>query len=160
MFCKRALASYLPALLIWLSGVGVTLGQEVSPETDPVLLRLDERIRQFMDTVAMGQVQSAYDELLTGSQLLKQERALKELVRKTDAMRTKYGRYGGAEQITAKPIGRDLMLLRYLYKCRDFPVVWYFAFYRSPADNEPLTAADHWRVVSVRFDTDLELLSF
>jgi hypothetical protein len=56
------------------------------------------------------------------------------------------------------PIGRDLVLLRYLYKGENFPVVWYFTFYRTTAAGE--TGPGTWRTIAVRFDTDLELLGF
>jgi hypothetical protein len=91
--------------------------------------------------------------------LAKQDKALKQLTDKTKQLQTEYGRYRGYEQIAAKRIGEDLVLLRYLYKCEHFPVVWYFTFYRTSTPGEPLRGSGDWRVITVRFDTKLELLA-
>ena len=136
------------------------LAQESPAESDPVLVALDARVSQFLEGVSMNQAQSAYQELLAGSQLLKQTEALKELVDKTGGLEKKYGKYRAFEQIAAKRIGSDLVLLKYLYKCENSPVVWYFTFYRTPAPGESSADSAAWRVITVRFDTELELLWF
>ncbi len=132
--------------------------QGASTEPDETIAALEARVADFLEGVSSGPPQSAYDELLAGSELLKQKEALAELVKQTAELDGKYGRYKGFERIAARRIGRDLVLMRYLYKCENFPVVWYFAFYRtvgeSPAEN------GDWRAVIVRFDTNLELLGF
>ncbi|OHB66091.1 MAG: hypothetical protein A2V70_06890 [Planctomycetes bacterium RBG_13_63_9] len=128
-------------------------------EADPVLTALGDKIRTFLEGVSLTEAQSAYQELLAGSQLLKQEKALKALVDKTKELQTKYGRYRGFEQIGARRVGKDLVLFRYLYKCENFPVVWYFTFYRTPGPAEAPAESSNWRVIAVRFDTDLERLA-
>ena len=84
------------------------------------------------------------------------------MVENTGRLEKHYGRYQGFEQIAAKRIGNDLVLLKYLYKCENLPVVWYFAFYRTPASATTTTTAaakdGTWRIVMVRFDTKLEAL--
>ena len=107
----------------------------------------------------MGQAQAAFTDLLSGSPLLKQESALAKLIDQTAKLTAseKYGAYRSHERIRLRTIGRDLVLLRYLYKCENYPIVWYFTFYRtSPA----AATAPSWRVISVRFDTDLDLLEY
>ena len=137
---------------------GRILGQETP---DPVIDALDARVAQFLEGVSLGQTPAAYHELLAGSQLLKQTEALAALVAKTDELKKKYGRYREFERIAAKRVGTNLVLSKYLYKCEDFPVVWYFAFYRTPAPGEPPPEAKStWRVISVRFDTQLEPLAW
>lgn len=156
MFRKHVVAMGLIVVLVSLPSVRTALGQA---EPDPVLAALDTKITNFLEGVSHGQAQSAYQELLVGSQLLKQKEAIVELVTKTNELETKYGKYRGFEQIAAKKIGSgDLVLMRYLYKCRDFPVVWYFTFYRAPGETPP--EENNWRVVAVRFDTELDLLAF
>lgn len=152
-------ATCVLVLLILFVGGGVSLGQTPPPEKDPVLLDLDDRIGQFFEGISMGETQNAYEDFLAGSRLIKQDKALKELTEKTQQLQTKYGRYCGFDQIAAKRIGKDLVLFRYLYKCKDFPVVWYFAFYRAAVPGETPAEKSPWRVVSVRFDTELELLA-
>ena len=126
------------------------------PGADPVVAKLDESLGRFFEGVAKGDVSKSYAELLKDSQLFRQGDALKALIDKTKELEKKYGKYRGYDRIDAKRIGKDLILVRCLYKCDEFPVVWYFSFYHdfkhSDADNSS------WIVVSVRFDTDLELL--
>lgn len=147
-------------MLLLLFAVGrVSAAQEPPAGPDTELGKLDARINLFLEGVSGDDVQTAYQELLTGSQLLKQK-ALKNLIDKTTELK-KYGKCHGFEQIAVKPVGEDLVLLKYLYKCEDFPVVWYFSFYRTPAAAPTLPSEKGpWRVVTVRFDTELELLWF
>ena len=159
MFTGYRIAVYAAALLSILPVTGRhALGQGAPAELDDTILALDARVADFLEGVSGGPAQNAYAELLAGSELLKQKEALDELVKKTAELEGKYGRYKGFERIAARRVGKDLVLMRYLYKCENFPVVWYFAFYR-PGSAGPAENAD-WRAVIVRFDTNLELLGF
>jgi hypothetical protein len=126
------------------------------PATDPVVAKLDDSIGRFFDGVAKGDVSKSYAELLKDSPLSRQSDAVKGLIDKTKEIEKKYGKYRGYDRLDAKRIGNDLILVRCLYKCDEFPVAWYLSFYRdfkhSDADNS------NWIVVSMRFDTDLEAL--
>ena len=159
MFCKRHVTNCMLTLLVLSGGVRVSPAQDLPAEPDKVLADLDVRISSFLEGVSLGQAQSAYEELLAGSLLLKQKEALKELTSKTDELK-KYGKYRAFERIAARRIGSDLVLMKYLYKCEDFPVVWYFSLYRVPDAGETTAEDGAWRVVTVRFDTELELLGF
>ncbi len=155
MLCRNHIVGFL-ALAVCLSGGSGLQGQETP---DPVTAALDTRVSQFLEGVSMGQTQTAYQELLAGSQLLKSSDALKTLTEKTAELETKYGRYRAFERVSAKRVGADLVLLRYLYKCENFPVVWYFTFYRTPQRGDPAPEDKNaWRIIIVRFDTQLELL--
>ena len=148
--------------MIWLAlAACLSTGRDLQAQEtpDPVIATLDTRVSQFLEGVSMGQTQTAYQELLTGSQLLKSTEGLKKLVEKTKELETKYGRYRAFERISAKRVGTDLVLLKYLYKCENFPVVWYFTFYRTPQRGDPPPEDKNgWRIIIVRFDTQLELL--
>jgi hypothetical protein len=154
----RAAACLLILILLHLSARAVP-GQPVPAETDPVLATLGDKIRTFLEGVSVAEAQNAYQELLVGSQLLKQEKALQKLIDKTKQLQTTYGRYCGFEQIAAARVGKDLVLFQYLYKCESYPVVWYFTFYRTRAPGEAAPESGDWRVIDVRFDTDLERLA-
>ncbi|HYW79015.1 MAG TPA: hypothetical protein VE890_05530 [Thermoguttaceae bacterium] len=130
--------------------------QEFATEPDRELVSLDDKISQFLTDVAMGETPAAFTALLEGSQLAEQENALAALVEKTKELETSYGKHVASEQIAAKRVGKDLVLLKYLYKCERFPVVWHFVYYRT--SNETVPDSSTWRVISVRFDTDLERL--
>jgi hypothetical protein len=146
----------LTAAALWLA-TGSLWADELK-EKDPLLSMLDGRVAQFLEGVSLGQSRSAFSDLLAGSQLLKQTDAVKDLVARTNELETQYGKYRGFERVLARRIGSDLVLMHYLYKCENFPVVWRFAFYRAPGSQEVSGKSGSWRVVAVRFDTDLDQL--
>jgi hypothetical protein len=127
-------------------------------EKDMIPGALDARVTQFFENVSLGQSQIAFADLLAGSQLLKQTDALKDLIARTNDLEAKYGAFRASEKISAKRVGNDLVLMQYLYKCEHFPVAWHFTFYRTPESVETRSKSGAWRVVAVRFDTDLEQL--
>jgi hypothetical protein len=157
MHAYRCIVVVLAAALPILIG-GALAGSDDSKEKDTVLNALDARATQFLEGVSLGQSQSAFKDLLSGSQLLKQADALRDLIARTNDLEAKYGAYRSFEKISAKRIGTDLVLMRYLYKCENFPVVWHFTFYRTPGAGDMRAKGGTWRVVAVRFDTELEQL--
>jgi hypothetical protein len=132
--------------------------QESALQNDPLATMLAGKASQFLEAVSEGKAPDAYRVLLDGSLLSKQTEALKALVSKTGELETKYGKYRAYERIGMRKVGSDLVLLKYLYKCEQFPVVWYFTFYRTPASSGLPPEDDTWRVIAVRFDTDLDAL--
>jgi len=106
-----------------------------------------------------GSIGAAYGDLLVGSPLSKETKAVDALVQQTARIKQLYGEYRAFERVSQKRVGTDLVLLKYLYKCENFPIVWHFAFYRTPSRADLKTeTGDGWRVIMVRFDTELELL--
>ncbi|MGD9723228.1 MAG: hypothetical protein AB7O59_17985 [Pirellulales bacterium] len=124
--------------------------------TDPIIGKLDNRVTQFLNSVAAGTPSAAFGELLAGSRLLEQEAAVKTLVDKAKEIPDRYGAYRESEQLSAKRLGKDLVLLKYLFKCERFPVIWYFAFYRETS--RATNGDDNWVVIAVRFDTQVDTL--
>ena len=155
MTCKSWTAIWTSAVLIGLSAAGSSPSQEPS---DPVITELAARVTQFLEGVSLGDTHAAYQELLRGSQLSTKTDAVESLVEKTNQLPERYGGYRAFEPISSKRVGADLVLLTYLYKCENFPVVWYFTFYRTPQSGIAAETANNWRVIIVRFDTELELL--
>jgi len=146
------------ALLATMLAAGLASAQEFAAEADRELVSLDDKISQFLTDVAMGKTPTAFTALLKGSLLAAQEKPLAALIEKTKELETKYGKHLASEQIAAKRVGKDLVLLKYLYKCERFPVVWHFVYYRTT--NETVPEIGTWRVITVRFDTELERLWF
>jgi hypothetical protein len=146
----------LPALIMCLSTGRAAVGQDAP---DPLIAGLDGRVSVFLEKVSLGDTQAAYQELLAGSPLVKQTEAIEALVKRTDELKERFGQYREFEQIAARRVGKDLVLMKYLYKCEDFPVVFYFTFYRTPGRGELPPERNDWRVIIVRFDTELELLA-
>jgi len=156
MMCTTRLLAWVLAGAVSLAGARMASGQETPGPGD----KLAARVSQFLEGVARGETQTAYEELLRGSQLITQTEAVEALVEKTGRISGQYGQYRAFEQVDVKQIGSDLVLMRYLYKCENFPVVWYFTFYRTPAPGELSAENDTWRVITVQFDTRLERLAF
>jgi hypothetical protein len=131
--------------------------QEEKPPSDPVVIKLDQRAMRFLDAVAAGDENDAFADLLVGSQLVQQDASVRALVERSKEITQRYGAHRESEQLAARRIGKDLVLLKYLFKCEKFPVIWYIAFYRDfsrQANNND----DPWVVISVRFDTQVERL--
>ena len=132
-------------------------------ESDPVLIKLDRRVTKFLDGVSGDDQQrtSAFDELLKDSQLPKTSDAFKTLLSQSKEIEKKYGKFRESERVSAKRIGsvgKDLVLLKYLFKCEAFPVVWYFTYYRDFSHARTAPEDENWVIIAVRFDTQLELL--
>ena len=131
-------------------------GQTPSADDDVVLSALDANVKRFLDAVASGDTDGALRDLLTDSNLKDQSDGVRALSTKAASLESKYGAFRGLERIDARRVATDLVVMKYLYKCERFPVVWYFTYYRTfsgPANN------DNWVIVTVRFDTELELLA-
>jgi hypothetical protein len=157
MIVKKWFALGLAAGLLCLSADRIAPAQEPA---DPDVDLVRARVENFLEGVSVGgRTQAAYQELLAGSWLLKQTKQLDALVTQTDQLAERYGPYRDFEPIAARRVGKDLILLRYLYKCEQFPVVFYFTFYRTPRSDTPGETSNSWRVIIVRFDTELELLA-
>ncbi len=152
-------------MVLWVMGVWLVCvnwsaySQEAPAPKDEVIELLDGRVRAFFESISQGGAQQAYENLLRGSPLLGQKPdALKTLVERTNQIPNRFGRFRGFERLDARRVGKDLVLFRYIYKCEDFPIAWSILFYRpvSRADSPPDEAA--WRVILLRFDTDMEQL--
>ncbi|MCS7306846.1 MAG: hypothetical protein NZ602_17275 [Thermoguttaceae bacterium] len=134
--------------------------QETPAAKDELIELLDGRVRSFFESISQGTTLQAYENLLRGSPLLGQKPdALKTLADRTAQIPNRFGKFRGFERLDARRVGKDLIFFRYIYKCEDFPVAWSIAFYRaiSRPDSPPDETA--WRVILVRFDTDLEQLA-
>ena len=158
MIFKNWLAAGFTAGLICL---GVDHFAPAQEPADPDVEMIEQRIDNFFEGISVGgRTQAAYQELLTGSALLKQTKQIEALIAKTDQLHERYGPYRGFEPIAARRVGKDLVLFRYLYKCEHFPVVFYLTFYRTPRGEPAAEPSNSWRVIIIRFDTELELLAF
>lgn len=148
----------LAALLVL---AGQARGQEAATTPEAAILdALDARASRLLEGVSLGQAEAAFGEFLAGSPLAQQTDAVKQLVASTQTIESRFGEFHDFERIDARQIGKDLVLMKFLYKCENYPVVWYFTFYRDFQRAETSPDNNHWRAIGVRFDTDLELLGF
>jgi hypothetical protein len=145
----------LLALLIFASRAA---GAEDTVSADPVVAKLHDRVVRFLESVST-ETNTAFNDLLLGSPLSEQKESVRSLVDKSKEIADRYGAFRESEQVSAKRIGKDVVLLKYLYKCEKFPVLWYFAFYRD-FTRSTVAGDDYWLVISVRFDTQIEALGY
>jgi hypothetical protein len=153
---KLLFASALIAILLAL-GVS-TRGQNAPRAADSELELLDQKVKDFLQSTIDDDIDTAFQDFLAGGPLARQTEALANLKLKTKELQMKYGPFRNVEQISAKRVGRDLVLMKYLYSCESFPVVWYASFYRNYKRGE-VPRENAWSVVTLRFDTDLDLLA-
>jgi hypothetical protein len=153
------------AILVWFAAVAARAQTPDKPDAE--VEKLGRSVETFLDTAGRStnasnstQLQSAFQQLLQSSPLAAQTASLSGLTEKTLDLKTKYGEFRTWERIAAKRVGNDVVVLRYLYKCASYPVVWHVTYYRPPpASGSTLTTDETWRVIAVRFDTDLEALA-
>jgi hypothetical protein len=127
-------------------------------EPDPVVKARQEDLAEFFENVKSDSIGTAYEKLLENTQLgTEEDRA--ELVKQTADIKTTYGAYRGFKPVYTKRVGDDLIFMKYLYKCERFPVLWHFTFYRASTNGDLGAGSQPWQVVSIRFDTDLEILT-
>ena len=146
-------------LAVFFSLASPTLGAEEATIVDPIVGKLHEKITRFFDRLANPEEGAAFNDLLLGSPLSERTAAVKELIERSKELPGRYGTRRDSEQISAKRIGKDVIVLKYLLKYEKFPVVWYFVYYRDFARLTP-ASDDYWIVISMRFDTQVELLGY
>lgn len=152
----KSIAAVAAAMLV-LVGTKAGLAQEPS---DPAIELLEGQVVTFFDALGRGEAARAFSELLLNSPLAKQDQAIQSLVNDIGILKDRCGEYRECERLSARLVGTDLAVFRYLYKCENYPVAWYFVFYRPPLRNGVGSdSTSRWRVISVRFDTDLESLA-
>ncbi|MDR1958779.1 MAG: hypothetical protein LBQ54_07025 [Planctomycetaceae bacterium] len=126
--------------------------------------RVDKFFRMLDDPKSTPK--EAYLSLLGDSPLVKNNQTAQtvvgNLVTRTGELRA-VGQVWIPERFDAQMLGKDIVVLRYLYKSDTIPVVWYFTFYhpQSKAGTETTlgsSTAAAWLCISTRFDTNLELL--
>ena len=133
-------------------GPAAAAGSELDP--------LFESVQNFFEQIA-NPAEGSYSGL---ENLLKnspfegnaKDEMIKTLAEKIDSIAGQFGSYISFEQIGVKRIGRDLVVLRYLYKCQNYPLVWYFVFYR-PTASESETAGKTWQIIHLYYDSQLNI---
>ncbi|MDR1925502.1 MAG: hypothetical protein LBQ66_14110 [Planctomycetaceae bacterium] len=127
---------------------------------------LDDRIKQFFDEIIANPINvTTFDSILPpqtsggGSSI---DTSVSEMRTKLDDVKTRFGGFRDYEKIDAKPIGKDLVIIRYLLKCDSYPIVWTFTFYRHPSVAASITTstptAAQWQTIGLRFDTNIDIL--
>ena len=151
-FCVSGIVLFL---LVAASITYIPVGAQPTMYTTDPNREPDERIQVFFNDLIQGNTSKAFNELLRTSA---GNEALAEIRSKLDEVPSQCGPFRKYEKIDAKPVGKDLLFLRYLLKGEQHPVVWTFTFYRRPSETGAMTTNPQWTLVGLRFDTNLDPL--
>jgi len=128
---------------------------QTSTPDNATLTELHERVDNFLNSLGdLATARRAVEQIVEDGPLERQANTTK-LIEQVEQFSSRYGIYLSSERVSARLVGRDLVMMTYLYKTDQFPVIWRFTFYRPPTRGvEPST----WRIVSISFDTNYQLL--
>ena len=166
IFCGFRIA---PCLLVfvalaffWRAETAMGQGSDLSPSTPVVsdLEALRSVVKTFFENISdpAAGPQKGLETLLKNSPFdgESKEEMMKALSEKISSINEQFGAYVSFEPIGVKSIGRDLIILRYLYKCQNYPIVWYFIFYRPlSADGE--SGSKSWFLIHFYYDSQLNV---
>jgi hypothetical protein len=158
MRIRHLLTGLLLSALLAAASIDRSRAQIGQPRDDDPVAAASARVTTFFESLGGkgAALEKALAELLLDGPLAARKAAVESLLAETRKLEGRYGKYRVAERITAKRVGDDVVVLTYLTKCDNFPVVWHFTFYR---DQRPTATPAAWHVIAVRFDTDVELLA-
>jgi hypothetical protein len=133
------------------------LNDEMQVEATALKSKIDLFFRQLSDKTSgsEGAAREAIGGIVGSGPLKDRSDDLAKLTEQAAMLPQRYGDYTGHEAAGAKAVGNDLLFLRYLYKGERFPVVWHFTFYRTTS---PAGLKREWSLISLRFDTKIEML--
>lgn len=118
---------------------------ETPPPVDP-----QKATEAFLDELASGRIEAAYDALLAGSYIeLERPEVVEAVKRHTDSVLPRMGEIIGHELIDEEDFGDSVKRLVYLLKSSKHPTVWVFHYYRP---------TDRWSLISVNFGDQLGVL--
>lgn len=131
---------------------------------------LEKKIETFFEELQGASLTGKpFEDLLKGGPLSRETEMFAEMSKSLGTIQQQFGAYRSNEQISVRTFGKqkDLLVMRYLYKCEHHPVVWYFTFYRSsspststtPVAGTATTTVGNWSIIGIRFDTDLDKLT-
>ena len=137
---------------------------ESQAQTQPNLVAFDletlrESIGNFFENLSDPSKGSekAIKEFLKNTPLADSEKIKTKFTDDVRLINQNFGSYVSYEPIGVKTVGTDLVVFRYLYKCQNYPVVWYFTYYRPRAKSADVSASTaSWTLIGFRFDTNLD----
>ena len=150
--------AWLVCLAFWTAlPAGAAAQDTISAELQPQLPAIREKIEAFFNqlTGPMPDAEHAVRAIVADGPLQSRSDDVKKLIDQAQSLDARVGLHKGHEPVSSRNIGSDLIFLRYLYKGEQFPVVWYFTFYRTIGS---AGLKSDWKLISLRFDTKVEML--
>jgi len=120
-------------------------------------IELDDRVRAFFDSLQRENLSAAFEGLLVQSPLSSPAAMQQhtDLRNKVAEARNQFGEILNWEKYDTKPIGTDVVIVRYVLKYDQYPVIWTFMFYRKPSSSPGIPNPNRWVVVGLQFDPNL-----
>jgi hypothetical protein len=153
--------SVLVLPLLWVA-VNAQQPASTTTETADPYKELDEKIGIFFEGLIAGNTTTAFENLLLQSPLASTVNGnpSSEMKAKLDEAKPQYGDFIDYELFKHLPVGKDVVVMKYLLKSENYPIVWTFTFYRKPPLRGSATAVSNaWQLIELRFDVNVELLT-
>jgi hypothetical protein len=137
--------------------VNAAHAQVPGSESEQEIATLQTRVELFFRNLTNSAIgpETAVRDIVAKGPLKDRNDDINKLIEQAAVLDQRYGAYTGHEAVSARPVGKDLVFLRYLYKGEKFPVVWHFTFYRAGANG---ALNREWQLISLRFDSKVEAL--
>ena len=120
----------------------------------------DVRIQAFFNALMKENSISVYEELFRQS--LSTPTEVEQLsVQYRNRLAEVSVRFGGMvdyKKYDTQWIDEDIVLIRYILKYENSPMIWTFGFYRTPTTTMGITNDNPWRLIAAHFETDLRPL--
>lgn len=174
-YLAGAAALLILAALLLLPSIPVTpVGAQGTVTPTDTTQDFDERIRTFFEQLKTGSTTVAFDNLTQNSPLGAKTAGVQVTDMRTRYEETKRSVFGEIldwEKHGSKRIGADIVVVRYILKFENYPMIWTFTFYRKPMPQGSLSAPpisgvstasvnpNAWTLIEMRFDSSLDLLS-
>jgi ABC-type transport system substrate-binding protein len=107
-------------------------------------------VEKFMAALQKGEIDAAYDGLLTHPGWAAQQQQVAALKEQTQKALTIYGQLLGYEFVKEQKYGKSLVRLVYVMKSEQKPLTWEFYFYKANSD---------WEMVNFNFNDKYDLLA-
>jgi hypothetical protein len=153
----RGLLAIVAAWLIAATATSAPAQELLSEEMQAQVAALQEKVDGFFTQLSNKTIgpERAVREIIGSGPLKERNEEIAKLIEQTLTLDQRYGAYTGHESVAARAVGTDLVFLRYLYKGERFPIIWYFAFYRTATAGG---LKRDWSLISLRFDSKIETL--
>ncbi|GAB4246145.1 MAG: hypothetical protein OHK005_11880 [Candidatus Methylacidiphilales bacterium] len=115
-----------------------------SPIRDQPPPEIQLQMERFFLQLQNGEIQPAYEALLTGTDLEDRQAQLTELIEKTGAVMKEIGPMTGHELFDSRAAGSRLMAVTYFSFHQKKPLRWRFVFYAAQPDT--------WRLINHTVD--------
>jgi hypothetical protein len=112
--------------------------------------KYEKAIEQFLDDIVKGEVEKAYNELLSQTLLAQRVDAIEQQKQQTSQFFDTYGKLLGSELVIKQELGKSVVRLVYILKCEKMPVVWEFYYYKADKD---------WLLISLKSRDSLDFLA-